>query len=83
MTFEYQPLGQSASEIRIIGRAEEEVKPGDLLCLFPGCRLPAILRPLKQGAYHLVSMAHCCDLFGFKDMESASAHGEKRTIKLK
>ena len=71
-----------AAEMKHVGRAEKEVKPQDLLCLFPGCQLPAIVRPSQQGTYRLVSMAHCCEISSFKEREKASSEGVKTTIKL-
>jgi hypothetical protein len=48
----------------VIGLASTAIKEADILCVYPGCCVPLILRPTDERNYHLVSDAYELGLVG-------------------
>jgi hypothetical protein len=48
----------------MIGLASTAIREADLVCVFPGCCVPLILRPANEGEHHIVSDAYSLDIIG-------------------
>lgn len=45
-----------------VGLSRDNIQAGDVVCVLFGCRMPAILRPLGDGSYRLVTFAYVDDV---------------------